>query len=73
MRHFIIETKHDTGRKFFRGLSFNAHYKAVMELEGRTVRPGSTLAVESYKTVAAASAAIKAHNEPLPLTAKKAQ
>lgn len=72
MRHFIIETKLDTGRKYFRGLSVTARYVAERDLAKRTAHPGSTLAIESYPTVAVATAAIAAHNEPLPFTAPKA-
>lgn len=71
MRHFIIETRLDTGRKYFRGLSVTARYVAERELAKRTVQPGGTLAIESYPTVTAASAAIAAHNAPLPFTAPK--
>lgn len=72
MRHFIIETRHDTGRKLFMGLSVREKYVAERELAKRTARPGRTLAIESFPSVADAEAAIAAHNEPLPFTAPKA-
>lgn len=73
MRHFIIETRLDTGRKHFMGLSVRVRYEAERELAKRTARPGRTLAIESFPTVAAAEAAIATHNAPLPFTAPKAE
>lgn len=72
MRHFIIETRLDTGRKYFRGLSVTARYAAERDLAKRTVTPGRTLAIESFPTVEAATAAIAAHNQPLPLVVPRA-
>lgn len=69
MRHFIIETRLDTGRKHISGLSVRERYVAERNLAERTARPGRTLAIESFPTVAAACAAIAAHNAPLPLFA----
>ena len=69
MRHFIIETLHDTGRKYFKGLSVREKYFAERQLAERTAKSGRTLAIESYPTVAAAVIAIAGHNEPLPFKA----
>ena len=72
MRHFIIETRLDTGRKHFSGLSVREKYAAERDLAKRLEKPGRTLAIESFPSVAAAAAAIAAHNEPLPFTTSKA-
>lgn len=72
MRHFIVETKLDTGRKHFMGMSVRERYVAERNLAQKTIRPGRSVAIESFPTVAAAEAAIAAHNEPLPFSVPKA-
>ena len=69
MRHFIIETRLDTGRKHISGLSVRERYAAERELARRTARLGRKLAIESFQAVAAACEAIAEHNAPLPLFA----
>lgn len=71
MRHFVIATDTRTGRKYFRGLSVRERYVAERNLARALQRPHFTNALESFPTVAAAVAAIHAHNEPLPYTVKK--
>lgn len=73
MRHFIIETRLDTGRKRFLGASVREKYVAERDLAKHVEKPGRTLAIESFPTVAAAEVAIAAHNEPPSLSAAPAK
>ena len=71
MRYFIIETRYDTGRKYFRGLSVSTKYAAERDLAKRAGSGLGALAIESYPTVTAAATAVADHNKPLPVFAPR--
>lgn len=68
MRHFIIATDTRTGRKRIYGQSVRERYRIERMLSEKLPHAFLTYAIESFPTVTAASIAIAAHNEPLPLS-----